>query len=262
MTEHEQQIGDALRKFGIPHVRPMTDEEYKAAVARQFRQLDDVLCPNCEQCNGTGWVRVGDGMLVPCPNMDMRRLPGFISYIGITPDEVDRSHWGQLRNLNGMAECVRAVRATLHRGWGWVYVWGDYGVGKTELLRTATAVAVRNKVEAAYVRLPDLMDHLRDMYDPETKTAESGKLSFWQGRKVLALDELDKLRTTEWASERRFVLLDRRYEMATRSQDGVTLMASNEPPDSLPGWLADRVLDSRNRVIEMKGKSVRRILNE
>ena len=73
---------------------------------------------------------------------------------------------------------------------------------------------------------------------------------------LLALAEIERVNPTEWARERVFQLLDRRYA-AAEAERSVTLIAGNSPPERLDGNLGSRVRDGRFRVVELKRADLR-----
>jgi DNA replication protein DnaC len=105
---------------------------------------------------------------------------------------------------------------------------------------------------ASYTRMAEIIDHLRGSFDAKNPSEEStARLDMWSELPFLAIDEFDRVRSTEYATERRFVLMDRRYEQACR-QRSITLMASNCTPDDLEGYLADRIYDGRFKVVHLQ----------
>lgn len=235
-----------------------TAEELEAAKRKMAEKLARELgmcSADCPHCQGLGYVRDGSGGVVMCPNVDRWQLPS-AARIGISRQEADTLDWSQVLERGGIKRAVDALQRVLSWGFGWVYLHGDYGVGKTLLLKVAVAEALRSHKEAAYVRMPEIIDHLRETFNEKTGESESARLDWWTDLPVLCIDEMDKLRETPYGDERRFVLMDRRYEQALR-MESITIMASNKPPDDLPGYLADRVRDGRFFVIKITAKSLR-----
>lgn len=222
------------------------------------------LCePSCEICGGFGWVRgdypLGDprfGKMMPCPNMDVDVfLSEYSRMVGITQQERDTLNWENVLPLDGSnaADATEKVRAVLERGFGWVYLWGDYGTAKTLILQIATAVSLRGGTDAAYVRMAELLDHVRDGYD---SGQYSERLEHWEKVSVLCLDEFERVNETGWVDEKRFLLMDNRYVSALR-RENVTIMAGNQDPSKFDGYLWDRIRDGRFDVVKLLGESIR-----
>ncbi len=226
-----------------------------------------VICqPNCPVCGGVGRVRADlpidhprFGRLFPCPEIDRAQLLG--SWAGLEGLERDLG-WGDIVQVNGVERAIEAVKKTIRRGWGWVYLWGGYGQGKTLVLKVAVALWLREHGKAAYVRMADIIEDLRAAYDTQHPSRESAsRLAKWAGVPLLAIDEVDRLRETEYAQEKRFVMLDRRYEKALRRQS-ITIMAANQGPGSLPGYLYDRVRTGAFEIVQLEGGSFRPAMDE
>ncbi len=241
------------------------EELERAKEAKRRREAEALgLCRfDCGYCGGVGYIRVdiGDGLMSNykvelCPNVNPFNV-GYGKRIGITEGEAANLNFEEVLLINGIGEAVEAVQITLARGFGMVYLYGSFGLGKTLILKTAVAQSLRmgRGREAAYTRMVDILDNLRAAFD-EPGGNEFARLNWWADLHTLCIDEFEKVRGTEYAEERRFSLLDERYEQAIR-QEGITIMASNTEPGSLPGYLSDRVQDGRFFVVELKGRSLR-----
>lgn len=227
------------------------------------------LCdPECEICHGSGYVR-NDlpvdhplfGQIELCPNVDRWNLPYSKRY-GVLRSEADRLRWSILLPDESVANAAKAIQKVTKRGYGWVYVYGGPGLAKTLLLKIAVSEWLRSGKEACYTRVADIMDHLRAAYDQESASIiMEERLNWWAEVPLLAIDEFHRMRSTEFAEERRFMLLDRRYEDASWKKKGITIMASIGAPSELPADLADRVYDGRFEIVRIEGESLRPGMN-
>jgi hypothetical protein len=230
---------------------------------RETRPAPTICKADCPICAGRGYVRfdraIGDpdyGKLELCPNVDRWSLPSAKRY-GIDRAEAKGLTWDAVADEGQAFQARAAVREVMERGHGWVFLWGSYGLAKTLILKIAVAEVLRSGREGAYTRMAEVIDHLRAAFDAEDPSDESNRrLDWWTNLPILAVDEFDRVRGTEYAEERRFLLMDRRYEAAAREKS-ITLMASNTDPRSLAGYLADRVLDGRFKVVHLTGQSFR-----
>lgn len=222
------------------------------------------LCePSCGVCGGVGWVRgdfpIGDprfGKMIPCPNMDVDVfLPEYSRMVGISQIEKASLDWSSVLPLEGSNAVAAAqfVQSVVERGFGWVYLWGDYGTAKTLILQIAVAVSLRGGMDAAYVRMAELLDHVRDGYD---NGEYSARLARWESVSVLCLDEFERVNETGWVDEKRFLLMDNRYVSSLR-RENVTIMAGNQDPSKFDGYLWDRIRDGRFAVVKLSGESIR-----
>lgn len=227
----------------------------------------EILCiPDCEICGGSGYYRVQVpfddprfGKMLICQNVDRSTLPG-ISPIGLDRSEISSLTWDILVNEPGIGLAINTVKETLERGFGWVFLYGGFGVGKTFIQKIAVAEVIRSGKDAAYVRMAEILDHLRESFQEGIQESENERLAYWSKLPILAIDEFDRARNTEYMNERRFVLMDRRYEGAAR-ENSITILSSNEDPSNLPGYLYDRVCDGRFKIICLSGESFRPGMN-
>jgi len=248
-----QKMSDILGKIKRGNVT-YTQEQIDAARAKAYA-ANSICRVDCPVCHGIGYVRNDSGRLDTCPNVDPLRVYP-ISRYGL--DETERGlDWSNVEKFNNTMAALAAVRKTIHRGYGWVYLYGPPGLGKTLVLKIAIAEYLRLKQPAAYCRMAEILDDLRSAFDAKNPSEESQrKLDWWAGLPLLAIDEFDRVRATEYADERRFLLMDRRYEMALREKS-ITLLASNSDPSTLDGYLWDRVRDGRFEIVRVMGESVR-----
>lgn len=194
------------------------------------------------------------GALVSCPDCHeatlserlaaSSQLTGWLK--GVTLDSY--------RANNGNTDALRASVSFAKKPIGWLTLWGSYGPGKTHLMAAIVNHCTRNRLAGVYYTLPDLLDKLRDSYGADGFSALFDRLVKVP---LLALDEVDKARLTDWAQEKIYQLIDARYrDLDTRG----TLFALNvqpEPTDEAIGYLFSRMHDRRNQVIEVAGGDVR-----
>jgi DNA replication protein DnaC len=223
-------------------------------------QLPGDCRPDCPICGGIGWIRfdrpIEDplfGRMAICPNRSSDAL-GKDS--GLDPRELGLK-WSAIADLNNALAAVRAVKAALERGRGWVTLWGPTGLAKTLILQVAIAETIRAQRPARYARMVDIIDNLRQAFDTEnTRGEETRRMESWAGLPILAIDETDRVRSSDYSDEKRFSLLDRRYQAALRG-NSITLLASNSDPRGWGDYLASRVFDGRFAVVRMIGEDVR-----
>jgi len=215
--------------------------------------------PACPKCGGYGWigydVDIHDPRFGKTYMCDCIKPRYYARGSGLTEKELTLD-WGAIRDMNNATEAVRAVRETLDRGCGWVYLWGQYGAAKSLILQIAVAEAIRQVREAAYVRMVEIIDNLRASFEGKSSGEEERRLERWASVPLLAIDEFDRLRDSEYASERRFLLMDRRYQDAIRGNT-ITLMASNSDPKTYDGYLSSRIFDGRFAVVKLEGIDAR-----
>lgn len=226
----------------------------------------DSLCdPECDVCGGTGYYRhdldnwhAQFGTIYPCPNRDLIQGIDTQSKYGLDQAEIETLGWDSLIDEGDAIAASEIVKETLHRGYGWVYLWGGHGKAKSLILKIVVAELLREGKRAGYSNMPAILDHLRQAFDTDYPSQESiRRLKFWSDIPVLCIDEFDRINNTAWVAERTFSLMDKRYESALQEQS-ITLIASNKPPQDLgEGYLIDRIQDGRFSVFELTGESMR-----
>jgi DNA replication protein DnaC len=222
--------------------------------------------PGCPVCGGIGYVRrdVPDihdpafGKMERCPNAVIN-LQDPTRY-GLAIEEVS-ADWNEIKSINNAIDGMKAVQETLSRGAGWVTLWGGTGLSKSKLLKIAVATALRANQRAAYVRMAEIMDNLRGAFRDGAPDDESARrLNFWAEIPILAIDEVSRTNSTDWAQERQFLILDRRYENACLGKS-ITLLASQHDPAELDDYFYSRIRDGRFSVVHLVGEDVRPLLN-
>lgn len=217
--------------------------------------------PDCKVCGGAGYIRhdvdLGHpdfGKIFPCPEIPADDLFDFEKH-GIYADD-RKTTWESLKNTPHVGALKEAVRKLLSQKQGWLFIWGAPGLTKTVALKIAVLAMLESKQEASYVRMADVLENLRSVYaDGNDETAEA-RLAYWQRIPLLAIDEFDRARDSEFAKEKRFALMDERYVAAIRG-GSMTIMAANQSPEELDSYLADRIFDGRFQVLHLEGASLR-----
>lgn len=162
--------------------------------------------------------------------------------------------WNMIMPTPKNQDAIKIIKYVLERGYGWVYIHGPSGPGKSLILKTAIAESLAIGQGAVYSNWYDILD---DMRAGVGSGNFSDRLDKWRMIPILAIDEMSREQGTEWVAETKPKLLDKRHELSTISKKGVTLFASNSSPDELPDWLRSRVRDGRYHVIFLDDADMR-----
>jgi DNA replication protein DnaC len=166
------------------------------------------------------------------------------------------------RNGRGDGPCLAALDI-LDRGRGWLTFWGKPGVGKTYLLAAVVNEARKRDMPAVYTTMAELLDDFRRTFDPGSPVPFAALWEAVTTAQVLAVDELEKFNTTDWAEERFFMLIEKRYREADQL---LTIFATNKRVERgfmmmddsyAAGYLESRLTDGRFAVVEIGGGDVR-----
>jgi DNA replication protein DnaC len=93
----------------------------------------------------------------------------------------------------------------------WVLLTGGYGCGKTHLAAAIANRRVQKGYPALFVVVPDLLDHLRATYAPNSITPYDKRLEEIRTAPLLVLDDLGTHSATPWAQEKLYQIFDYRY---------------------------------------------------
>jgi DNA replication protein DnaC len=123
---------------------------------------------------------------------------------------------------------------------GWLVLTGEYGCGKTHL-----AAAVANKRmdlghPALFVVVPDLLDHLRATFSPNSLVRFDKRFEEVRTTPLLVLDDLGTESASPWAQEKLFQLINHRYNARL-----ATIITTAQPIENVVPRLRTRMLDNR-----------------
>ncbi len=104
---------------------------------------------------------------------------------------------------------------------GWLVLMGDYGVGKTHLAAAIANLRDKSGHQALFIVVPDLLDHLRATYNPQSTVSYDQRFEHIRRAPLLVLDDLGTQSSTRWAQEKLFQLFNYRY--MTRLPTVITL---------------------------------------
>jgi len=162
-----------------------------------------------------------------------------------------------IEGMEGKEIALREANLILSRApstTGLTTFFGDYGVGKSGILKSIVACLILMGVKAKYVRANDMLTMVRNTYN-KNEDSEADTLSAFASYQLLAIDEIDRVSTTEWAKSTLFAVLDDRYNIRNAR---ATLLATNQFPDEMGNdweYLMSRMEDGAR--IPVGGKSLR-----
>ncbi len=197
------------------------------------RLLDPALTTLCivEDWEATALQRLG-GM-----GLERLREMTFASFdqrgMAVDPD--------QRANLR---KVYRSVMDYADNPTGWLVLLGRAGTGKTHL---AAAIANRRAEAGApayFVTAPDLLDHLRAAYAPDSKIPYDKVFEAIRTTPLLILDDLGAHSSTPWAQEKLYQLLNYRYNATLP-----TVITTNVPLEHLEERIASRMADQHVSLI-------------
>jgi DNA replication protein DnaC len=123
---------------------------------------------------------------------------------------------------------------------GWLVLMGSYGSGKTHLAAAIANFLTDQGVPNIFVVIPDLMDHLRATFNPNSTVSYDQLFDEVRTTQVLILDDLGTQSTTPWVREKLYQLFNHRYNSRMP-----TVITTSNSLDEMDPRLRSRMLDKR-----------------
>jgi len=98
---------------------------------------------------------------------------------------------------------------------GWLMFRGGYGSGKTHLAAAIANYRLGLNFPALFVVVPDLLDHLRASYSPNSPVSYDERFEEIRTHSLLILDDLGTQSNTPWADEKLYQIFNYRYNART-----------------------------------------------
>ncbi len=133
----------------------------------------------------------------------------------------------------------QAARAFATAPKGWLILVGPSGCGKTHLAAAIANYCIANNRPVFYVTVPDLLDHLRSTFGPDSETPYDEFFEQVRNAPLLVLDDLGAQSSTPWAKEKLDQLLNHRF-----SNQLPTVIVSIIPIKGLEERIRTRLLTS------------------
>ena len=254
-----ESLGDVLKRLQLQISSGAADypAEWLAAAEEEAKE------PVCSICRDLRWVR--HEVALDHPDFG-RAFPCVCQRERGAADRLDRlrrfSNMGSLAKVSleaitppgASAEArarfeaaLDAARAYADEPRGCFMLVGGSGTGKTHL---AAGIANRlmERGEAVFFTfVPDLLDHLRATYGPDSEVSYDELFEQVKTVPVLVLDDLGRHSTTPWAEEKIYQVLNHRY-----LNELPTIVTSSVALDRLDPRLQQRLLDPRtSRVMDL-----------
>ncbi len=137
-----------------------------------------------------------------------------------------------------LARVLKVARTYAEAPGDWLVITGPYGCGKTHV---AAAIANQRTAQghpALFILVPDLLDHLRATFNPQSTTTFDKRFEEVRRTPFLILDDLGTESATPWAREKLYQIFDYRYNARLP-----TVITTATPIEELDPRLATRMLD-------------------
>jgi DNA replication protein DnaC len=131
---------------------------------------------------------------------------------------------------------------------------GSYGVGKSHLAKAITDGVIAKDYSAIFISVPKLLTKFRTSYNRDSEFSESDLIDALNRTDLLVLDDLGAEKSSEWAFEKLFEIIDSRQGMNT-------IYTTNYSPKDLIKKLGERnfsrVVNRSTTLIEIDGENYR-----
>lgn len=110
-----------------------------------------------------------------------------------------------------LQKALKSAHAFAEKPKGWLVFEGTYGCGKTHLAAAIANYRAELGDPPLFVMVPDLLDHLRAAFSPNSGTSYDRRFDEVRTASLLVLDDLGSQSATPWAREKLHQLLNYRY---------------------------------------------------
>lgn len=185
--------------------------------------------PECPICNGSGYVHplLPEGkpdysrvVVCRCTKNDIEkeRLERLQKYSNLGSlrhltfeNVVPEGRRGDPENRKRFNAAYNAVKEFTAGPFGWLILNGPAGSGKTHLATAIVNERISKGLPALFVTTPDLMDHLRSAFSPNSDISYDDLFERIRNSPLLILDDLGVQQGTAWAREKLDQLLNHRF---------------------------------------------------
>ena len=148
---------------------------------------------------------------------------------GLPPDE-----------LKSVQKALKAAHGFAERPKGWLILMGGYGSGKTHLAAAIANYRAGLGDPPLFVMVPDLLDHLRATFSPNSNVAFDRRFDGIRTAPLLVLDDLGTQSMTPWVKEKLYQLFNYRY-----NAELPTVITTSDSMDEMDPRIRSRLLDGK-----------------
>ena len=209
----------------------------------------------CPICGGTGWIsfdvpvghpNFGKAFRCTCQLDDLqsrqldrlRRISNMDHLARMTFDSFIPEGQGRTeKQRKSLRIAFEKAVAFAHKPEGWLLLRGSYGCGKTHLAAAIANECLSRRQPVLFVNIPDLLDHLRATYGPNSEVSFDQRFEQVRDAPVLILDDLGTQNATPWAQEKLYQILNHRYNAQLP-----TVITTNQDLSDIDPRLRSRLL--------------------
>jgi DNA replication protein DnaC len=222
-----EHIGEILKK----QTRTNTSSKNTGTLSNAKEAAEASTESVCPICKGAGFVhpRLPSGepdysRTVPCrctkKKLDTERQSLLQRYSGLdakllqnmTFDSFNREGLNPLpEQRENLKEAFRLALDFAKSPDSWLVLQGFTGCGKTHLAAAIANYRLKEGKPVKFVVVPDLLDHLRSTFSPESPVSYDQLFEEVKNTPLLILDDFGTQSTTPWAEEKLYQIINHRY---------------------------------------------------
>ncbi len=205
----------------VPAVRESSSVAYVPVVPATPTTINQK--GTCPKCRGAGYLRTdvpfghpNFGKPIPCVCKEVERKEKRRQQLR-DMSNLDAFRDRTFRTFNsripGVQEAYEMSYDYAQDPEGWLLLIGPNGCGKTHLAAAIANQCLESGAVVLFAVVPDLLDHLRAAFAPNSAEVFDQLFSKMREAEVLILDDLGAQQSSPWANEKLFQLLNYRYNM-------------------------------------------------
>ena len=219
-----ESLGEILKRTPAP--KSTADDTATSSRDSNIEEADKDKCPLCK---GKGWLRFDVpfghpdfGKLAPCQctekEFEKEHLVRLERYSNLGPltrltfdNLLPRGRSSDPQNQVWFHHCCQIAKAFAENPKGWLVLSGPSGCGKTHMAAAIANYRLKGGYPVFFVIVPDLLDHLRTAFSPNSDVAYDELFERVRNAPLLVLDDLGTQSSTSWAEEKLFQILNHRF---------------------------------------------------
>jgi DNA replication protein DnaC len=142
--------------------------------------------------------------------------------------------------LKSLQKTLRAAHSYAEKPKGWLVLMGGYGSGKTHLAAAIANYRAGLGDPPLFVMVPDLLDHLRATFSPNSNTTFDRRFDEIRTTPLLVLDDLGTQSMTPWVREKLYQLFNYRY-----NAELPTVITTADSMNEMDARIRSRLLDGK-----------------
>jgi len=139
-----------------------------------------------------------------------------------------------------LESAFKAAQKYAEKPQGWMVLQGGYACGKTHLAAAVANYRSGEGIPPLFIMVPDLMDHLRATFSPDSKVSYDRRFDEIKTSPLLVLDDLGTESMTPWVKEKLYQLFNYRY-----NANLPTIITTTDTLSEIDPRIRSRILDRR-----------------